>query len=216
MDKAVIQARIDELLALPTPQLSDLQSNASDLLQGTTTLLAFTHGQRSPQLLAFEAQIASARSKDVHWTFRTTEVRSIALGALRTLKRETETGLIDNLRREITGEVLSDFLQLARSALDEGTEDGKNVSAVLTAAAFEDLIRRMGGSFCGIQTRDKLHKIVVALKTSGVLVGAQFGTIQAQLQFRNDALHADWAKIDAIAVKTVMLLVQELLLKHFS
>jgi hypothetical protein len=143
-------------------------------------------------------------------------VRSIASGALRNLKGEVETGLIGNLRLEITGEVLSDFLLLAKSALDEGTEDGKNVSAVLTAAAFEDLIRRMGASFCGIQTRDELQKIVVALKNAGVLVGAQFGTVQAQLQFRNDALHADWQKVDAIGVKTVMVLVQELLLKHFS
>jgi hypothetical protein len=216
MDKAVILARIIELLALPMPQTSDLQSNASDLLQGATTLLALTHGQKSPQLSAFEAQIASAQSQEAHWTFRATELRSISLGALRTLKREVETGLIGNLRLEVTGEVLSDFLQLAKSSLDEGTEDGKNVSAVLTAAAFEDLIRRMGSAFCGIETRDELHKIVVALKNSGVLVGAQFGTVQAQLQFRNDALHADWQKIDAMGVKTVMLLVQELLLKHFS
>ena len=148
--------------------------------------------------------------------YRATEIRAIALGTLQTLKREVETGLIGNLRLEITGEVLSDFLLLAKSSLDEGTEDGKNVSAVLTAAAFEDLIRRMGANFCGIQTRDELHNIVVALKTAGVLVGAQFGTVQAQLQFRNDALHADWKKIDPMGVKTVMLLVQELLRKHFS
>jgi hypothetical protein len=194
----------------------DYASDASALTQGTTTLLALTHGQRSPQLSAFETDIASAQANEANSMVRAMVVRSIAFGALRNLKGEVETGLIGNLRLEVTGEVLSDFLLLAKSSLDEGTEEGKNVSAVLTAAAFEDLIRRMGTTFCGIQTRDELHKIVVALKTAGVLVGAQFGTIQAQLQFRNDALHADWKKIDAIGVKTVMLLVQELLLKHFS
>jgi hypothetical protein len=194
----------------------DYASDASALTQGTTTLLALTHGQRSPQLSAFETDIASAQASEANSMVRAMVVRSIAFGALRNLKGEVETGLIGNLRLEVTGEVLSDFLLLAKSSLDEGTEEGKNVSAVLTAAAFEDLIRRMGTTFCGIQTRDELHKIVVALKTAGVLVGAQFGTIQAQLQFRNDALHADWTKIDAIGVKTVMLLVQELLLKHFS
>jgi hypothetical protein len=132
------------------------------------------------------------------------------------LKGEVDAGLIGNIRLEVTGEVLSDFLQLAKSCLDEGTEDSKNVSAVLTAAAFEDLIRRMGSAFCGIQTRDELQKIVVALKNAGVLIGAQFGTVQAQLQFRNDALHADWTKIDFVGVRTAILLVQELLLKHFS
>src|SRR6266571_8965873 len=39
--------------------------------------------------------------------------------------------------------------------------------------------------------------------------------VQAQLQFRNDALHADWNKIDVVGVRTVLQLVQELLLKHF-
>jgi hypothetical protein len=90
------------------------------------------------------------------------------------------------------------------------------VAAVLAAAAFEDTIRKMGAQLCGIQTRDDLSKIVIALKTQGILVGAQFGTVQAQLQFRNDALHADWNKIDAVGVRTVLQLVQELLLKHFS
>jgi len=194
----------------------DYASDASALTQGTTTLLALTHGQKSPQLSALETDIASTQANEQNSMVRAMVVRSIASGALRNLKAEVETGLIGNLRLEITGEVLSDFLLLAKSSLDQGTEEGKNVSAVLTAAAFEDLIRRMGTTFCGIQTRDELHKIVVSLKTAGVLVGAQFGTVQAQLQFRNDALHADWKKIDAIGVKTVMLLVQELLLKHFS
>src|ERR1700730_3389886 len=214
MDKAIILARINELLSLPMDR--DYASDASTLTQGATTLLALTHGQRSPQLSAFETDIASAQANEANSMVRAMVVRSVAFGALRNLKGEVETGLIGNLRLEITGEVLSDFLLLAKSSLDEGTEEGKNVSAVLTAAAFEDLIRRMGTTFCGIQTRDELHKIVVALKNAGVLVGAQFGTVQAQLQFRNDALHADWKKIDAIGVKTVMLLVQELLMKHFS
>jgi hypothetical protein len=69
-----------------------------------------------------------------------------------------------------------------------------NVAAVLVAAGFEDTIRRMGAAFCNIHTRDPLQNVVVALKNAGVLVGAQFGTVQAQLQFRIDALHADWTK----------------------
>jgi hypothetical protein len=69
-----------------------------------------------------------------------------------------------------------------------------NVAAVLVAAGFEDTIRRMGAAFCNIHNRDPLQNVVVALKNAGVLVGAQFGTVQAQLQFRNDALRADWTK----------------------
>jgi hypothetical protein len=39
--------------------------------------------------------------------------------------------------------------------------------------------------------------------------------VQSHFQFRNDAMHADWNKIDRVAVSTVFALVQELLLKHF-
>jgi hypothetical protein len=218
MDKETVLERIQGLLSAPTPSVAspELMSSASELIQATTTLIALTQGPKSAQLATFEAQVASARDRDGHWQARSQETRLMAIGALRTLKQEVEQDLIGNMRMEVTGEVLGDFLLLAKSSLDEGTDDGKNVAAVLTAAAFEDLIRRMGETFCGVQTRDELHKIVVALKNAGVLVGAQFGTVQAQLQFRNDALHADWKKIDAIGVKTVMLLVQELLLKHFS
>jgi hypothetical protein len=218
MDKAIMLSRIENLLSTPRPGAAsaELMSNASELIQATTTLMALTHGPKSTQLAAFEAQLASARDREGHWQVRSSESRLVAIGALNTLKQEIELDLIGNMKMEVTGEVLGDFLLLAKSSLDEGTVDGKNVAAVLTAAAFEDLIRRMGSAFCGIHTREELHKIVVALKTADVLVGAQFGTIQAQLQFRNDALHADWTKIDAINVKTVILLVQELLLKHFS
>lgn len=139
-----------------------------------------------------------------------------ATGALTNLKREIDGGLVGNVRQEVTGEVLADLLQLAKVALDEGSEGSKNVAAVLAAAAYEDTIRRMGSSFCGVQTREDLSKIIVALKDGGVLQGAQFGTVQAQLQFRNHALHAQWSGIDAVGVSTVIQLVQALLLKHFS
>src|SRR5260370_11029235 len=177
MNKSVILARINELLSLPMDR--DYASDASRLTQGTITLLALTHGQKSPQLSAFETDIASAQANEANSMVRAMVVRSIASGALRNLKGEVETGLIGNLRLEITGEVLGDFLILAKSSLDEGTEEGKNVSAVLAAAAFEDVIRRMGATFCGIQTRDELHKIVVALNSARVLMGAQFRTVHA-------------------------------------
>lgn len=218
MDKQAIERRIAELLSGPSLETgsTNYAESASELVQSTITLLSLIYGPKSAQLLSFESQVQSARGRDAHIQMRTAELRLLSLGTLRALQQEVKLGLVGNLRLEVTGEVLSDFLLLAQSSLNEGSEDGKNVSAVLTAAAFEDLIRRMGSSFCGIQTREDLSKVVIALKNAGVLVGAQFGTVQAQLQFRNDALHADWQKIDVVGIKTVIALVQELLLKHFS
>ena len=54
------------------------------------------------------------------------------------LKREIESGLTRNLQHQITGEVLTDFIQLARSVLNEQGDGAKNVAAVLTAAALEE------------------------------------------------------------------------------
>jgi hypothetical protein len=214
MDEVKIKAQIDALLSLPQAGINEKRERAAELLQGALTLLEIIHGRDCAQIVALNATVAANHQREPTGLRSAVATIQSAEGTLRTLKREVEAGLAGNLRREITGEVLGDFLQLAKAALDEGGE-GRNVASVLAAAAFEDTIRRMGASYCGIHARDDLQSIAVALKEAGILVGAQFGTVQAQLQFRNDALHADWAKIDVIGVKTVILLVQELLLKHF-
>jgi hypothetical protein len=189
---------------------------AAELVSGTVTLLTVIHGSNSPQVRSFnEAIAAHQKSKEAAFRIARLDLDS-AIGTLTNLKRELDAGIVGNVRQAVTGEILADLLQLAKVALDEGTEASKNVAAVLAAAAYEDTIRRMGSSFCAIQTRDDLSTIVIALKDGGVLQGAQFGTVQAQLQFRNDALHTHWAKIDAIGVSTVIQLVQALILKHFA
>jgi hypothetical protein len=143
-------------------------------------------------------------------------VADTSLGALRNLKHEVEKDLVGNLRREVTGEVLGDLLQLAKATLDQGDPNTKNVAAVLVAAAFEDTIRRLGAAYCGVHTRESLPDILAKLKAAEILKGSQVGLVQAHFQFRNDAMHADWSKIDAVAVGTAISLVQELLLKHFA
>src|SRR5258707_4830174 len=122
--------------------------------------------------------------------------------------------MVGNLLREVKGEILGDLHKLGKATLDEGPYNSKNVAAVLVAAAFEDTIRRLGATYCGIHTREALPDILAKLKTADVLRGSQVGVVQSHFQFRNDAMHADWGKIDVVGVKTVMALVQELLLKH--
>jgi len=65
-------------------------------------------------------------------------------------------------------------------------------------------------------SREGLPEILLKLKNADVLKGSQVGVVQSHFQFRNDAMHADWSKIDVVGVRTVIALVQELLLKHFS
>ena len=57
--------------------------------------------------------------------------------------------------------------------------------------------------------------LIGRLKVAGVL-GAALSTASGYLKFRNDALHADWSKIDAATVQSCLAFVEGLLLQHFS
>jgi hypothetical protein len=216
MDEAKIKTRIEELLLLPQRGRGDDPSLSTELYQGAITMLELTHGKNSSQISALRDLVASHQKSKDHHTLITRAITSSALGSLKSLKREVEEGLVGNLRREVTGEVLGDLLLLAKATLEQGTEGSKNVAGVLVAAAFEDTIRRLGATYCGIRTRESLPDILAQLKAAEVLKGSQVGVVQSHFQLRNDAMHADWDKIDVVGVKTVAALVQELLLKHFS
>ena len=131
------------------------------------------------------------------------------------LLNELNEGLLGNFGRIISGEVLSDFLQLSREALDKGTDGSKNVAAVLAAALFEDSIRRLATSN-DIPHQDKLETVIGSLKKASILQGATVGIANSYLNFRNKALHAAWDKVDRPEIKSVLSFTEELLLKHFS
>lgn len=139
-----------------------------------------------------------------------------AKSALLNLKAEMDGGFSGTLKQYLTAEILTDFIQLARAALDENTDGAKNVAAVLTAAAFEDTIRRMGSQFAGITGENDLKDVIEALKKSGTLQSPQLGIALGYLSFRNHALHAKWQQIQREAVQSVLGFVEELLLKHFA
>jgi len=144
------------------------------------------------------------------------QVRPAIQGTLQALKDDIEAGLVGDLRRRAAGEVIVDMLGLSKEALKDGRDGAKNVAAVLAAAAYEDTIRRMGSAYANVQERRDLAQILEALKQAKAIEGAPFVTAQSYLKFRNDALHADWAKIDHAVVGSCVAFVEHLLLKHFS
>ena len=105
---------------------------------------------------------------------------------------------------------------MSRNALAEASDEAKDVAAVLTAAVYEDTIRRMGKEFAGVLGRDDLEKVIGELKKAGILKAPQLGIALSYLTFRNHALHADWAKIERASVQSCLAFVEELLLKHFA
>jgi len=114
------------------------------------------------------------------------------------------------MERRVAGEVIADMLGSAKEALGEGSDGAKNVAAVLTAAAYEDTIRKMGAALAGVPGCPDLQDILGALKVAGILSGAPLVTALGHLKFRNDALHADWSNLDHAVVGSCLSFVKHL------
>jgi hypothetical protein len=209
MNQKDILKRIDQLLALQSVQVQELTN-------GTISLLTLVYGPKTPQLDSFHTSTALVRSSGDVRGFQAQQVMAAAHGALKNLKAEIEAGLTGNLKQQIAGEVLTDFIQLARSVLNEQGDGAKNVAAVLTAAAFEDTIRRMGENLAGVIGQDDLSNVLTKLKDAGVIQSPQVGIALSYLSFRNHALHANFDKIQRESIHSVLGFVEQLLLKHFA
>lgn len=113
------------------------------------------------------------------------------------------------------GEVLTDFIKLARAALQESGDGAKNVAAVLAAAAFEDVLRRLADEK-GLGHQEKLADVLTALKKVGVLQGAEVGIAQSYLSFRNRSLHAQWNEVDRPAIESILAFTEQVILKNLT
>lgn len=136
-------------------------------------------------------------------------LRTILVHAL----QDYEAGLATDLDTRITGEVISDLLRLAKTAL---RDEQKDVAAVLVAAALEDSLKRYA-RLKGLEISEKasLSQVISALKSEGLGVGGQKGVVNTLPQFRNAALHANWAGIAETDVAGVIAFVEEFLVRNF-
>jgi len=205
--------RADEILATAPSTKAQL---ASEAVQFATPMLTALYGAQSTQVNGFLAgQEAISRSNTAVFNLPFFQC-SHAHGAIHNAKAEIEAGLIVSLRVLVAGEIIAELVRLGKETLQEPTDAAKNVAAVLIAAAFEDLIRRMGQEFASVADGPDLQEVIDALKNTSVLRGGQIGTAQSFLKFRNDSLHADWSKVDRSQVQSCIGFIDALLLKHFS
>ena len=214
MDAATLKARIQAVLAKCQEQPS--LELLSELQQATLTLMNAIYGVKSSQETVWRASLDHIRAS-YHPSKPNTLNQSVSAtrGALQTMLQEVDSGFVGSLRATITAEVLSDLVTLARRVMDESGSSGKDVAAVLTAAAFEDTIRRLATKE-GIAHYEKLGDTLEELKKKGILQGAQVGVAQSYLSFRNKALHAKWAEVDMASVQSALAFTEQLLLKHFA
>ena len=129
-------------------------------------------------------------------------------------KRDYDGGFsIGDIRLRISGDVLGNFVALARTLLDDGHKD---VAGVLAAAALEDVLKRYATAN-DIDTEDRnMPEVINALKSKGLIKGGQNRLLQALPKIRNLALHAQWDKFSELEVGSVLGYVEQFLLKHFS
>lgn len=134
-------------------------------------------------------------------------------GIFKSAKEDFEGGYVFDVDLRVSGEVFGDFVSLARAALAEGHKD---VAAVLACAALEDALKRYA-VINSVDVADKtMQEVVNALKSSGLVAGAQKTLLDAMPKIRNFAMHAEWTKITEPDVSSVIGFVEQFLLSKFS
>jgi hypothetical protein len=215
MNLSTVKARVDELIAMASEQRTSVGLQSS-LYQGTLRVMQALYGPESSQEKDLRAYLTRLTAK-VTPTLGVVISHCIEAiqGALTSIKAELDAGFIGSLRGTLTGEVLMDLIKLARETLAEPGDDAKNVAAVLAAAAFEDVLRKLS-DLKGLGDHEKLMDVLTTLKNALVLQGSEVGIAQSYLHFRNQALHARCGAVDRPAVESVLAFTEQLILKHLT
>jgi hypothetical protein len=148
---------------------------------------------------------------DQHKGFKGT--LAAAGGVFYSAKGDFEAGYLKQVEALFTGEVLGDFVALARRALADGHH---TVAAVLAAAALEDALKRYATAN-DLSVHDKvMQEVVAALKAKGLVSGAQKQLLDTMPKLRDYAMHANWDKIQPPDVASIIGFVEQFLLTHFA
>jgi len=135
-----------------------------------------------------------------------------ARGVFSAAMEDYQGGYFVSLSNAISGELFGDFVQLAKRCLAEGSKDA---AAVIACAALEDALKRYVSSK-GIDVQDRtMQEVVNAMKSEGLISGAQKSLLDAMPKVRNYAMHADWNKIRSEDVSSVIGFVEQFLILHF-
>jgi hypothetical protein len=168
-------------------------------------LIRAVFGQNSPQ---YENFVFSLKASTVSYV----KLESLKV-IFNSAKEAFDDGYIFNVELTVSGELFGNFVEMAKHALSEGHKD---VAAVLACAALEDTLKRYalinGLTIDGNSMQDTVN----ALKSKGLVTGAQKTLLESMPKIRDYAMHANWDKIDAPAVNSVIGYVEQFLLSKFS
>lgn len=208
--KEIIQQRFNELAAQTFGHRSDNSSFVEEQSWGAWSSSALNLIQIvfGPDSAHFSQLRAIIEDKNHRYYLHALQ----ALGVFRGAKTDYEKGCYISLERLVSGEVFGDFVAVAKKALDEGNKD---VAAVLACAALEDALKRLANTN-GLKVDGKdMSEVIGALKSKGLVGGAQKSILETMPKTRNNAMHADWAKISATEVGGVIGFTEQFLLQNF-
>jgi hypothetical protein len=134
-------------------------------------------------------------------------------GVFLSAKEDFEGGYVFDVDLRVSGEVFGDFVAMAKQSLSEGHKD---VAAVLACSALEDTLKKYAGLNGITITDESMTEVVNALKSKGLVSGAQKSLLDTMPKVRNFAMHAKWEKISEPDVSSVIGFVEQFLLSHFS
>lgn len=103
-------------------------------------------------------------------------------GIFRSAKEAFDGGYLFDIERDVSAEIFGDFVVLAKRAL---AEDNKDVAAVLASAALEDVLQRYARSNGLDVDGASMSKVIGAIKSKGLVSGAQKSMLAAMLEMRN-------------------------------
>lgn len=123
-------------------------------------------------------------------------------GILRGTVANLESGLISSIESRIAVEITGDFLDSARTLLNEGQKDP---AAVLACIALEDTLKRLATRHGLSELRDKEMSVVAAsLFAAKLLDKSALQSINSFKSLRNAALHAQWHEVSEASVAMLM------------
>jgi hypothetical protein len=185
----------------------DLSASAAEWRQWATSamhLIQITFGETSPHYLNFK----KAYDNCAGYSFQFDSLKGVFWGA----SADYRGGYLLSINASVSGEVLGDFVAMAKLALTEGHKD---VAAVLACAALEDTLKRFA-RLNGLDVDDKaLQEVVAALKSKGLVAGAQKSLLDVMPKIRDFAMHANWSKFEDADVQSVIGFVEQFLLTKF-
>lgn len=206
--KEIILDRIKEL----SEKCNNFQYNMiAELYFGTLTLLNTLYGPNND----FSKSLEPAKNK--YDTFNHSEstvdlLLELLHGLLVNMESDIRLGLIENIQKEVVGEIFGDFIVLAKNVKD----DQYIVASVLASAALEDSLKKYA-QMNGINTNDRdMTQVINALKSKSLIAGSQASIVSSYVQLRNKSFHADWNKISKSDVESLIVFTENFILEKFN